>query len=160
MILVLTTTSTLAATIRLSASFSLGSLIADGRAFGLTRTDVTIELNATGIPKVTCTNPAGLRAPGQNPPKVSAKGTTFINSTSITKNGSAPYVVETGEPDTSGMSAKKLGCPSNNWTPTVGFVYWTAATLTVYRTDGHVELLKQNYACTTTPTTVSCTLIS
>jgi hypothetical protein len=58
--------------IRLSGvQFSLGSLIASGFASGLGNTDVTVVLDASGIPAITCTNNGGNDVPGQSSPKVS-----------------------------------------------------------------------------------------
>lgn len=140
-------------------SFSLGSLIADGTLVGLGNQDVTVILDATGIPVVTCTNPGGAQAPGQNPPKVSATGTQFLVHNTYTKNGTSPFNVETQQ-QTDGLTAKHLGCPSNKWTAEIVFVFWTNATIIVRA--GSVTgpiLLQQNFVCTTTrtPPSVTCT---
>jgi hypothetical protein len=139
-----------------SVSFSLGSLIASGRVAGMGQENITIQLDAEGIPTVMCTNKSGKQAPGQNPPKVSAHGSQFLVKESYTKNGSTPFWVETSAPTP--LNATKAGCPSNQWTATITFVAWTNATLSVYATDSGALLLREYYACVTTTTSVSCTL--
>ncbi len=150
------------AAIKLSKSvdWTLGSLIASGSVFGLGNTDVTVQLDATGIPEVTCTNQGGNQAPGQNPPPVSASGTEFLVHESYTKNGSSPFRVETSEPQPD-LTAKQMGCANNNWTAEIVFVYWTNATISVFDTATHALLTSQNYKCTTTryPASVSCTAV-
>ena len=164
-IFVLTTmmTSTVSAggNVKLSSvQFRLGSLIAEGFASGLGNTDVTVELNASGIPAVTCTNPGGNQAPGQNPSKVSASGEQFLVHANYTKNGRSAFGVETEEPQP-GLTAKQMGCPNSSWSASIDFVFWTNATITVTNTLTGSVLSKQNYKCTTTrfPASVSCTLV-
>ncbi len=136
--------------------FDLGSLIANGTLVGLGKTDVTVTLTATGIPAVTCTNLGGNQAPGQNPPKVSASGKQFLAALNYSKNGKSLFGVETNNPDTNNLPAVQFGCPNNNWSASIDFVYWTNATITVYVMNTTNVLLKQNYICNTTNTTVSC----
>ena len=161
-VLALTTTTALAARPRFSSAidFSLGSLIAEGRLAGLGTQDVAVVLEATGIPVVSCTNQGGQQAPGQNPSKVSARGTEFLVHQTYTKNGSTGFEVETNDP--APLSAKKMGCPNNTWTATIDFVFWTNATITV-RADNETGavLLQQDFVCVTTrtPANVSCTPI-
>lgn len=156
----LTSTVSAGGNIKLSSvQFRLGSLIAEGFASGLGNTDVTVELQASGIPAVICTNPAGNTAPGQNPPKVSASGDQFLVHENYTKNGKSPFEVETEEPQP-GLTARQMGCPNNTWTASIDFVFWTEATLSVYNTASGALLVRQIYSCVTTrnPDTVSCTL--
>ncbi len=157
LIAVLAFSNAFAGTIKLSSvTFSLGSLISSGGLTGLGNTDVTLVLTASGIPAVTCTNGGGNQVPGQSAPKVSAQGsTTLIPNTSLTKNGSTPYYVETGTLPT--LTWQQGGCPNSNWSAAITFVYWTNATITVYDTLTGALLLTQNYVCTTTLTSVSCT---
>lgn len=160
---VLLTTSTVAAggNVKLSGvQFSLSSLVASGFASGLGNTDVSVELEAAGIPDVSCTNNGGNRAPGQNPPKVSASGTQYLIHETYTKNGRSPFNVETEEP-LPGLTAEQLGCPNNNWTASIDFVYWTEATLSVYNTASGALLSQQDYTCVTTryPASVQCTAV-
>jgi hypothetical protein len=120
---------------------------------------VTVVLDASGIPVVTCTNQGGNQAPGQNPPKVSASGIQFLVHNTYTKNGTSPFNVETNDPQPD-LTAKEMGCPNNNWTAKIDFVFWTNATLKVYTGDitGPVGLI-QDFTCTTTrnPDKVTCT---
>ena len=161
-VLGLTTTTALAARPRFSSvvDFSLGSLIAEGRLTGLGTQDVAVVLDATGIPVVTCTNQGGNQAPGQNPPKVSARGSQFLVHQKYTKNGSTGFEVETNNPTP--LSAKKMGCPNDTWTATIDFVFWTKATINVRAdTETGAVLLSQDFDCVTTrtPANVSCTPI-
>src|SRR3990170_1465238 len=118
----LTTSSVFAAGFHLSAGFHLGSLIADGFASGLGTTDVQLFLDATGDPVVICTNKGGNQAPGQNPPKVQATGTQFLDGTDdLRKNGRTPFDVAVGD---TVLSAREGGCPSGKWTANVDFVFW------------------------------------
>jgi hypothetical protein len=155
----MTSTAAAGGNVKLSGvEFSLSSLIASGFASGLGNTDVTVVLEAAGIPDVTCTNSGGNQAPGQNPTKVSASGAQFLIHQTYTKNGRSPFSVETEEPQP-GLTAEQLGCPNNNWTATIDFVYWTGAFLSVYDTATGALLAQQKYTCVTTrfPPTVTCT---
>ena len=165
-IFVLTTmmTSTVSAggNVRLSSvEFRLSSLVAEGFASGLGNTDVTVVLDATGIPAITCTNQGGNQAPGQNPPQISASGSDFLVHENYTKNGRSAFFVETDEPQP-GLTAKQMGCPNNSWSANIDFVFWTEATLSVYDTATNALLVSQEYTCTTTrfPASVSCTLVN
>ena len=135
--------------VRLSnVTFGLGSLISNGTLTGLGNTDVTVVLDATGTPVVMCTNQGGNQAPGQNPPKVSATGIQLLSGNDpVRKNGKSPFGAETNDPTM--PSARLAGCPNDNWTAQIVFVYWTSATITILDTNSQVVLLKQNYVCTT-----------
>ena len=155
------TTSTVAAggNVKLSGiQFSLSSLVATGFASGLGNTDVTVVLEAAGIPVVTCTNQGGTQSPGQNPVSISASGAQYLIHETYTKNGRSPFNVETEDPQVA-LTAQQLGCANNNWTATIDFVFWTEATLSVYSTATNALLAQQNYTCVTTrfPAAVSCT---
>jgi hypothetical protein len=140
------------------AQFSLGSLIATGYASGLGNTDVTVVLNATGIPVVTCVNQGGSEAPGQNPVPVSAVGEQrLLGSDPLRKNGRAPFLTETDDPET--LPGDLAGCSNSNWTARIDFIAWTNATLSVYDITTGVLQTSQAYTCTTTrfPASVTCT---
>jgi len=159
--LLMTSTAAAGGNVKLSGvQFNLSSLVATGFASGLGNTDVTVVLNAAGIPVVTCSNNGGNPAPGQNPPKVSASGAQFLIHQTYTRNGRSPFNVETEEPQP-GLTAKELGCPNNTWTASIDFVFWTEATLSVYDTATQALLAQQNYTCVTTrfPASVTCTAV-
>lgn len=136
-----------------SVEWSLGSLIAQGDLI-LGNTNVIVELQASGTPEVICTNQGNNPAPGQNPANVSATGAQFMQSQ--TKNGKAPFDVEASPPDT--LPGVQGGCPSNNWTAHITFVFWKHALITVKDPVSGAVLLQQAYDCTTTrnPDTVTC----
>ncbi|MCK6540003.1 MAG: hypothetical protein L6Q26_08085 [Anaerolineales bacterium] len=162
MILTLSTSTVFAGgAVKLSGvTFSLGSLIASGFASGLGNTDVTIVLDASGIPAVVCTNYGGNDVPGQSYPKVSATGQqTLDGADPIRKNGKSPFFTETDDPET--IPWDEAGCPNPNWTGRIDFIFWTNATISVYDTATGALLLTQNYTCTTTrnPDSVSCALV-
>ena len=155
------TTSTVAAgsNVKLSGmQFSLSSLVATGSASGLGNDDVTVVLDAAGIPDVTCTNNGGNQAARQNPPRVSASGIQYLIHENYAKNGRSPFNVETEEPQP-GLTAEVLGCPSDTWTASIDFVYWSEATISVYATATNALLTQQTFTCVTTrnPGSVSCT---
>src|SRR5438046_780737 len=131
LIAALSTSTVYAAGFKLTAGFKLGSLIAYGKASGLGTTDVTIQLDASGIPVVSCTNQGGNQAPGQNPPKVSASGTVFLDHNNYDKNGSTKYSVEVGDPQPN-LTAVQMGCPSKSWTATIDSILWTNATIYMF----------------------------
>ena len=140
--------------------FSLGSLISEGFARGLGNTDVTIVLDGSGIPAITCTNYGGNDVPGQSSPKISASGQqTLFGDDPIRKNGKAPFLTETDDPET--IPWDEAGCPNSNWTGNVDFIFWTDATISVYDTATGELLKTQSYTCDTTryPASVTCTAV-
>ncbi len=136
--------------------FSLGSLIATGDVKGIGNTDVTMVLDASGTPLITCINNGDNSVPGQSSPKVSASGSQLLNGNDpLRKNGKAAFFTETDDPET--LSWDVAGCPNSNWTGHIDFIFWTDATISVLDTSTQALLLKQAYTCTTTRTSVSCT---
>jgi hypothetical protein len=117
-------------------------LHADGQLVGLGSTENTVVvLEATGIPVVSCTNPGGNQAPGQNPPRVSTSGNQQIGITQITKNGAASLDVTTNLPGS--FPGSQMGCPNDNWTATIVGIQFTNANLSVFQ-DG-VLTIQQSY---------------
>ena len=160
MIVMLTTSPALArGAIKLSGiTFDLGSLIAKGFASGLGNTDVTVVLDASGIPALTCTNYGGNDVPGQSYPKISATGQqTLDGDDPIRKNGKSPFFTETDDPET--LPWDEAGCPNSNWTGHIDFIFWTDALISVYDTNTGELLASQAYTCETTryPASVTCT---
>lgn len=139
-------------------TFSLGSLISNGTLSGVGNTNVTVVLDASGIPAITCINNGSNPVPGQSYPKVSAEGTQALKGGNFTKNGKLLFGVETKPP--AQLTWDQAGCPNSNWTAVITFVYWTNATITVHDTATWLILAQQNYACTTTLTSVTCTPIN
>src|SRR5215211_2969819 len=105
-----------------SVTFSLGSLIANGTLVRLGPTDVTVVLDAGGIPSITCTNNGPNDVPGQSSPKIFARGSQFIDGDSVSKNGKAPFNTETNDPET--LPWDVAGCPNANWTARIDKILW------------------------------------
>jgi hypothetical protein len=86
-------------------------------------------VSVTGIAtKITCTNPGGKQAPGQNKPRVTSLGTQTITRDEV-KNGTVTIRVTTAEP--ARFTPKQAGCPNNNWTAKIDDVSFSSATITV-----------------------------
>ena len=136
--------------------FKLGSLIANGTLTGLGNTDVSVVLDASGIPLITCTNNGGNQVPGQSSPKVAASGKQSLDGdTPIRKNGKSPFGVETVDPEF--IPWDQAGCPNQSWSGHIEFIFWTDATISIFNASTQAPLLKRDYSCTTTFTSVSCT---
>lgn len=153
----LLTSTVFAGAIKFSnVNFSLGSLVAQGTLTGLGNDDVRVRLDASGFPLISCTNHGGNQAPGQNPPKVSASGDELLFGFDLTrKNGKSPFDVKTVAPQV--LDPIEYGCPNDNWTAQIDFIFWTDATISVYDLETQELLASQDYTCTTTLTSVTCT---
>ena len=140
------------------ASFSLGSLIADGFVQGLGEDPVTVVLTAQG----TCDNQ-----------QVSAMGSQVLLEDETTESSTRQFHVETNNP---------ANC-SNNTEGQAGFVFWTKASIAVFSgaidnscsteslcdsklssaaASSNTLLVQQDYNCTTSQEahTVSCTPVT
>ena len=105
------------------------TLTTTGKLAGIGNEDLTITVSVTGIAtKITCTNPGGNQAPGQNKPGVTASGTQTITRDEV-KNGTVRINVTTLEP--AQLTPKQAGCPNNRWTATIEDVSFTSATITI-----------------------------
>lgn len=139
-----------------SGKVGMGSITFTGFAFGFSRDAVTITLFATGIPVITCHGPNGKVVPGQNP--VPVQGETSANiAPEFDENGKFAIQLE-AQPNIQGFTTKQLGCPNNNWTATVDFVFWNFVKLTVTEISTGKVLWEKESACTTTqnPDTITC----
>jgi hypothetical protein len=157
MVIVMATPVSAGGAVKLSGvSFRLGSLIADGTLTGLGNTDVSVVIDARGIPAITCINLGGNEVPGQSYPKVSASGDQLLDGdSSVRKNGKSLFGVETVDPKT--IPWNEAGCPNSNWTGHIDFIFWTDASISVFDASTQALLLKRDYTCATTLTSVSCT---
>ena len=100
-----------------------------GALAGLGNKDVTITAVAEGVAtSITCENPRGKLAPGQNKPRVRSLGEITISKTEI-KNGNVSFSLTTRDP--AQLSAKAAGCPNNRWTATINDVEFDEVSLTV-----------------------------
>ena len=142
--------------VKLSAvSFRLGSLIAEGTLSGLGNADVSVVIDASGVPAITCVNFGGNQVPGQSYPKIAASGNQFLDGDSpVRKNGKSPFGVETVDPET--IPWDESGCPNSNWIGHIDFIFWEDATISVYDASTQALLLQREYDCMTTLTSVSC----
>jgi hypothetical protein len=103
-----------------------------GKVAGLGGTTFEITVAASGTGTVTCTNPGGNVAPGQNT-SVTVAGTTTPLPTP--QNGNFTFGITSDSPNP--LPATPT-CPNNSWTPTVTDVSFTTATLTLLE-DGAVS---------------------
>jgi hypothetical protein len=104
----------------------------DARVAGLGGTTFQLDITAPGTATVTCTNPAGNVAPGQNT-SVTAAGSSGPLPT--TSNGNFRFNnVTTNVPTVPNTPT----CPNNKWRATVTDVEFGDATLTL-REDGNVS---------------------
>jgi hypothetical protein len=149
----LASTASAGGNVKVSAGFSLGSLVAEGLASGLGRTDWILELQASGTASVICTNNGSNDVIGQSSPHVDGTGTQSLPGNSqLRKNGRSPFTV-TAKPEEEInpiISWDAGGCPNPNWTARIDFVYWQSAAILVIDPDTNAIVATYNYVCTTT----------
>ena len=107
-----------------------------GNVSGLGNEDLTVVLDATGTGSVTCTNPGGNVAPGQDT-TVNASGS---QSDIEVKNGRTSFNVTTDEPPAPNPA---VACPNRKWTATITDVEFNSATLTFIQ--GGMIVFEQTY---------------
>jgi hypothetical protein len=95
-----------------------------GKVAGLGGTTFRIDVSATGVADVTCTNPAGNVAPGQS---FTFAGAGSTGDQLTPRNGQFRFSVSTTAP-----TAPAGSCPNPMWTATVTDVHFTDATLTLF----------------------------
>ena len=95
-----------------------------GKVAGLGGTTFRIDVSATGVADVTCTNPGGQVAPGQS---FSFAGAGSTGDQLTPRNGQFRFTVATAAP-----TAPAGSCPNPMWTATVTDVHFTDATLTLF----------------------------
>jgi hypothetical protein len=95
-----------------------------GKVAGLGGTTFRIDVSASGVADVTCTNPGGAVAPGQS---FSFAGAGSTGDQLTPRNGQFRFTVETVAP-----TAPPGSCPNPMWTATVTDVDFTDATLTLF----------------------------
>ena len=101
-----------------------------GKVAGLGGTTFRIDVSASGVADVTCTNPGGQVAPGQS---FAFAGAGSTGDQLTPRNGSFRFSVETVAP-----TAPPGSCPNPMWTATVTDVHFTDATITLFE-DGTVS---------------------
>lgn len=139
----------------ISGAWGLGSIKFVGTAWGFGG-DAEISISGSGVPEIACYAPGNDNpAPGQNPARLSATNTAGLDSFDHNK-GKFSVDLE-AYPDITGYTASQLGCPNDNWSAEVVFVYWDEATLTVVNSKGDV-VYAQNFSCVTThnPDSIIC----
>ncbi len=99
---------------------------------GLGGTTFTVEIAATGIASVECTNPGENVAPGQDT-AVDVAGTTGPLPTP--RNGQATVTITTDAPDPLPPTPT---CPNDMWTANIVDVTFTTATLSLFE-DGNLS---------------------
>ena len=95
-----------------------------GKVAGLGGTTFRIDVSASGVADVTCTNPAGNVAPGQS---FSFAGAGSTGDQLTPRNGQFRFSVETVAP-----TAPPGSCPNPKWTATVTDVEFGEATVTLF----------------------------
>lgn len=158
LVAVLLSSTAFAGSVKLSGfTLSLDWLNVSGTLSGLGNTDVTVVLDAMGLPDVTCINQGGNQVTGQNLPQLStAAQQSLASDDTLSKNGKSAFGVQIDELPP--LAWDEAGCPNSNWTAQIDFIYWTEARITVVDLATQAVLLQQDYTCVTTrnPASISC----
>ena len=134
-----------------SVTWGGGSIIGEGYAFGFSRDEVKITLQAEGIPHISCIDPGnnGNVVPGQNPiPVLSSQEAGY--GLEVDKNGKFAITL-TADVDAGLFTPKEWGCPNNNWLVVVDWVDWYWTSVTVTEISSSAILWYKEYTCVTTP---------
>ena len=99
-----------------------------GTIAGLGNQNVTVQVLASGTGEVTCQNPTGRRAPGQDQEINTSGSQTGLQ----VKNGKVTFSV-TSAPVAQPTDATDAGCPNDKWTARITDVEFTSATINVYQ---------------------------
>ena len=113
-----------------------------GSVMDLSAKDTKIQVVATGIATVSCTNPGGNEAAGQNKTEQTVKVTVNGEQTVLVSelvNGTAAFSFTTRE--VAWSSAKEAGCPNEQWTAETRDVTFKSALIRVSQ-DGHTLIKK------------------
>jgi len=104
-------------------------LVCTGKVAGLGGTTFRIDVSASGVADVTCTNPGGQVAPGQS---FSFEGAGSTGDQLTPRNGQFRFSLTSDDPEP--LPATPT-CPNDQWTPNIVDVTFTDATLTLFE-DG------------------------
>jgi hypothetical protein len=109
-----------------------------GSIAGLGNENIDVQVVAEGVASITCTNPGGNVAPGQDT-SITATGT----ATNVeVKNGRASFDVTTAAPTAEGAFVNGvLVCPNPQWTATITDVAFTSYTINVFQPSGSGNLV-------------------
>ena len=143
-----------------SVTWGGGSIIATGSAYGFSKDEVTITLDAIGTPYVSCIDPGDNNnvVPGQNPVTVELV-TDATSDTPYDEKGKFDISLES-DIDASSFTPKQWGCPNNNWIVDVVGVVWNWAKITVTENSTGKVLWDKQYDCSeSTLYDVKCTEI-
>jgi hypothetical protein len=100
------------------------TLLVTGKIAGLGAGTYFVEVQAQGTATVTCKNPAGNVAPGQD---TTVNPSGISGPYNVSKTGNLNYSTQTVTP-----TVDSSACPNSKWTATVTDVEFTSATLLVH----------------------------
>jgi hypothetical protein len=141
---------------KLSSAFTLSSLLANGTATGLGKTDWLISLDASGSGAVVCVNNGTNPVPGQSSPHIDGSATQKLAAGDpLRKNGKSPFSMEAIPPEEAPgytLDWQQGGCPNSNWTAFVDFVFWDHAVISLKDPLTLETVATFKYVCVTTRT--------